>query len=304
MRNATEFDGPIVIHALTQKGRGLPAGRGRRREAPPRRAGVRPRGRAAQGGAHRLHAGLRRVHHQGGRAGAAPRRHHGRHARADGPAPLPRPLPGPLLRRRDRGAARRHRRGRHGDGWAAPRRGPVLDVPQPGLGPGGLRRRPPPAAGPVRAGPCRHHRRRRRQPSRRVRPGAALPRAGDDRAGTVVGPGPPADAARRRRPDGRGPGGHPLPEGSGPPGPGRSGRVRAARPPGAGRGRPGVPAGRRQAGGQRREGGAAAGGRRHRRHGVGRPLLRPAGPRDDRRRRPPPAWSSPARTASATAAWA
>ena len=46
----------------------LPAGRGRRREAPPRRAGVRSGRRSAEGGADRLHAGLRRGGHQGGRA--------------------------------------------------------------------------------------------------------------------------------------------------------------------------------------------------------------------------------------------
>ena len=44
-----------------------------------------------------------------------------------------------------------------------------------------------------------------------------------------------------------------------------------------------------------------AGRRRDRRHGVGRPLLCAARPRDDRRRGPPRGWSSRSRTASATA---
>ena len=60
----------------------LPARRGRRREAPPRRAGVRPPARPAQGRADRLHAGVRRGRDQGRRARPADRRHHRRHARA------------------------------------------------------------------------------------------------------------------------------------------------------------------------------------------------------------------------------
>ena len=59
----------------------LPAGRGRRREAPARRAGVRPGRRSAEGGADRLHAGVRRGDHQGGRA------------RARSSSPSPRPCP-------------------------------------------------------------------------------------------------------------------------------------------------------------------------------------------------------------------
>ena len=61
--------------------------------------------------------------------------------------PFEAPLPRSLLRRRHRRAARRHRRRRHGDGRAATGRGDLLHVPQPGVGPGRLRRRPAPPAG-------------------------------------------------------------------------------------------------------------------------------------------------------------
>ena len=46
LRNAAEYDGPIVVHVLTQKGRGYAPGRERRRQAPPR-PGPRARSRAA-----------------------------------------------------------------------------------------------------------------------------------------------------------------------------------------------------------------------------------------------------------------
>ena len=50
------------------EGSRLPARRGRRREAPPRRAGVRPQAGPAEGRADRLHAGVRRGRDQGRRA--------------------------------------------------------------------------------------------------------------------------------------------------------------------------------------------------------------------------------------------
>ena len=95
----------------------------------------------------------------------------------DRSAAVPGPLPRPLLRRRHRRAARRHRRRRHGDGRAAPDRGDLLDVPQPGLGPGRVRRRPAPPAGRVLHRPGRHHRSRRAEPPRRLRHGPARPGA-------------------------------------------------------------------------------------------------------------------------------
>ena len=75
------------------EGSGLPAGRGRRREAPPRRAGVRPARRPAEGRADRIHPGVRRGDHQGGRGRPAARRDHRGDARADRPAAVPGPLP-------------------------------------------------------------------------------------------------------------------------------------------------------------------------------------------------------------------
>jgi 1-deoxy-D-xylulose-5-phosphate synthase len=43
LRQAAEFDGPIVVHVLTQKGTAATAGRGRRREVPARRPVFDPR---------------------------------------------------------------------------------------------------------------------------------------------------------------------------------------------------------------------------------------------------------------------
>ena len=116
-----------------------------------------------------------------------------------GPAPVPGALPRPVLRRRHRRAARRHRRGRHGDGRAAPDRRDLLDVPQPGLGPGRLRRRAAPPAGDLLPRPRRHHRPRRCQPPRRVRHGAAVEGARHAGARPVERAGTRPDAPRRRR---------------------------------------------------------------------------------------------------------
>ena len=64
------------------EGPGLSARRGRRREAPPRRTGVRPGDRSAAGDPVRLHAGVRRSDHQRGRGRLTGRRDH----RGDGRA--------------------------------------------------------------------------------------------------------------------------------------------------------------------------------------------------------------------------
>ena len=58
LRNAAKFDGPIVVHVLTQKGRGYAPGRERPDQAPARH-------RRAQAG--QLHRGVHRGDHQGGR---------------------------------------------------------------------------------------------------------------------------------------------------------------------------------------------------------------------------------------------
>ena len=57
----------------------------------------------------------------------------------------------------------------------------LLHVPHPGLRPGESRRRPASPAGRVLPGPGRHHRRRRALPPRHPRPGAADQGAGHDR---------------------------------------------------------------------------------------------------------------------------
>ena len=213
LHNAVELseDGPILVHVLTQKGRGLPAGRGRRREAPPRRAGVRSARRAAQGRVDGLHPGVRRGDHQGGRGRPTARGDHRGDARTDGPPAVPGPLPRTVLRRRHRRTARRHRRGRHGDGRAPPGGGHLLDVPQPGVGPGRVRRGAAPAAGDLLPRPRRHHGPRRPEPPRRLRHGAALPGAGDAGARPVERAGTRPDDARRDDPRRCRPGGHPLP---------------------------------------------------------------------------------------------
>ena len=191
--------------------------------------------------------------------------------------PVPAALPRPLLRRRHRRAARRHRRRRHGDGRAAAGGGDLLDVPQPGVGPGRVRRRPAPAAGDLRPRPGRHHRPRRAVAPRRVRHGAALEGAGHARAGAVERAGAAADDARRAHARRRRPGRDPLPTRRG-----AAGR-RARRRVGPG----GAPRHRRRRRacacspiGKMVEAAGKAAERlrraRHRRRGVGRALLRTA----------------------------
>ena len=133
LRNATAYDGPIVVHVVTQKGRGYATGGERPDQAPPRH-------RPAQ--ARHVHRRVHRGDDQGGRGPPGPRRHHGGHARLDRPAALRRALPRPAHRRRHRRAARGHLRRRHGDGRAAPGRRRVLHVPHTRDRPGHLRRRP------------------------------------------------------------------------------------------------------------------------------------------------------------------
>ncbi len=116
------------------EGSRLLACRRRRREEPPRRSRVRCRGRAAQGGLHRLHPGLLRRDRQGGRSRPSPRGDHRGDARTDRSDPVPGTIPRPVLRRRHRRTARRHERRRHGDGRPAPGRRHLLDVPQPRRG--------------------------------------------------------------------------------------------------------------------------------------------------------------------------
>ena len=156
----------------------LPAGRGRRREAPPRRPGVRParpvRRRPCRPGTRRRspRRSSRRPRPTRG-SWRSPRRWPARPAccrsrpaspTASSTSASPSSTPSP-------GAAGMAM------GGLRPGRGDLLDVPQPGVGPGRLRRRAAPPARRVLPRPGRHHRPRRRQPPRRVRHGDARPRA-------------------------------------------------------------------------------------------------------------------------------
>ena len=102
----------------------------------------------------------------------------------------------------DVGIAEQHAvtgRGRHGDGRSPADRRDLLHVPQPSMGPGRVRRGAAPAAGGLLPRPGRCHRTRRRQPSRRVRHGAAVEGAGHARAGAIERARGRPDAARRDR---------------------------------------------------------------------------------------------------------
>ena len=130
---------------------------------------------------------------------------------------------------------------------------------------------------------ARDHRRRRSVAPRRARHGAAHQGSGDGGAGPVVAPGAGADDARRHGHDRR-TGCHPLAQDRGPQRrPGRRG-LGSAGSPGSRRRRPAVPDRRRQDAGGLRAGGRAPGQRRDRCHGVGSPGSEPAVRANARRR--------------------
>ena len=277
--HAAEWDGPIVVHVLTQKGRGYgpaEAGRGaaparregepgRRRERrrefgrPGRREfgqfGRRRRGLArfaARDGCRRVAAAHGDVRRRflpcapgGGGRGLSGRRADGGHARADRTAFLPGSVPRALLRRRHRRAARGDVGGRHGHGRTAARRGGVLHLLLPGLRPGEPRRRPARVPGRLHARPGRHHRRRRAEPPWDPRHGTGAVDPRHDGVRTLGGGGDRADVA-----GGAGPAGplvDSLSQGRGPAHrPGR-GRTRTRSEAAAPRRRLGLPARRREA---------------------------------------------------------
>ena len=173
LRNAADFDGPIVVHVLTQKGRGYPPAEDDDEKCLHDARRLRSDDRPGRVEAARLHPGVLR------RDRRARQRAHpqviGITAAMPGPTgllPFQDAVPRPLLRRRHRRAARRHDGGGHGDGRPASGRRAVLDVLHPRLRPGQPRRRPARPAGRVRARPRRHHRRRRPVAPRRARHGA------------------------------------------------------------------------------------------------------------------------------------
>ena len=158
--------GPVIVHVITEKGRGLRPGRaGRRRPVPRGRADPprdRPAGRAV---ALRLD---RRVRRRDGRASAAAAptssRSPRRCSQPVGLAPFAAEFPDA---RRSTSASpsstRSTSRRGHGLRRPAPGRRGVRDVPQPRLRPGAHGRRAAPGRRHVRARPRRAHRRRRRR---------------------------------------------------------------------------------------------------------------------------------------------
>ena len=227
----------------------LPAGRGRRREAPARcaRCSIRSSARRPPSRPATRRRSPKAIIKE---ADADPRVVAITAAMAGptGLIPFQTPVPRPVLRCRHRRAARRHRRRGHGDGRPATGRRDLQHVLEPGLGPDRLRRRAPPAAGGVLSRPRRHHRRQRAEPSRRLRPGAAGQGARHARAGSVERAGAARDAARRVEVGGRGPGRDPLSQWHRPAGRRARGRRRPARQPASARRRFGVHPGHRQAG--------------------------------------------------------
>ena len=201
LRHAAELDGPIVVHVLTQKGRGYPPAENDDDQAPARQRRVRPRHRPATSAAASPRTRRR-----------SPRRSSRRPRTGPSWSPSPRPCPAPPACSRSRtaspsrlidvGIAEQHAvtvGRRHGHGRAAPRRRHLLDVPHPGLRPGQPRRRPARPARRLLPRPRRHHRRRRRLAPRRARHGAADEGPGHDGVRPVVVPGAAGDAPRRAR---------------------------------------------------------------------------------------------------------
>ena len=309
LRNAIELstDGPIVVHVLTQKGRGYPPAEDDDEKHLHDAPVFDPRDRPAEGRADRLHAGVRRGDHQGGR-GRRPRIVAITAAMAGptGLLPFQARFPDRFF---DVGIAEQHAvTGAAGMAMGGLR--PVVAIYSTFLNRAwdqvvydvALHRLPvvfcldrAGITGPDGA-----------EPPRRVRHGAAGPGARHAGARAVERPGAAADAARRDGPRRRRPVAIRYPRG----------QARQVREHEVGVGHPRPPRARR-----RRSGGRAvcilaigklveaaekaadgAGRRRHRRHGVGRALLRAARRRDARRRRRPPGGRHRARTASATAA--
>ena len=160
LRRAARFGGPVLVHCVTEKGRGYaPAESARggqlahRRQRPAHR-------RPLRSPAPTWTVGLRRG---AGRASAAERPerggHHGGHAAAHRARGVAREVPGPGLRRRHRRAARGHLGRRHGHGRLAPGGRRVRHLPQSRLRPAADGRRPALLPGDVRARPGRRHRR-------------------------------------------------------------------------------------------------------------------------------------------------
>ena len=108
-RSSSSEDGPILVHVITQKGRGYPPAEDddekHLHDAPVFDPVVGPPKAVPTGYTQAFAEAVIKE----AEADARHRRHHGGDGRADGSAAVPVALPGPLLRRRHRRAARRHR---------------------------------------------------------------------------------------------------------------------------------------------------------------------------------------------------
>ena len=159
---AKKYDGPIMIHCVTQKGRGYaPA-----QSNPERFHGAGPFDIATgEPLNHEAVASFSSVFGEAvleaGKKDAQDPGHHGGHDGGDRASQVRREIPGALLRRRHRRTACGHLCGRAGGRRLQAGRGHLLDVPPEGLRPGLPRRLPPEPAGRLRARQGGHRARRR-----------------------------------------------------------------------------------------------------------------------------------------------
>ena len=186
VRDAEEA-GPILVHAITTKGKGYAPAEAVGRQVSRRRQVQRHHRRAGQGAARSavLHAGVRRRADRRGGARPDDRRDHRGDAVGDRARPLRQALSRALFRCRHRRAARGDVRGRDGDRGAAAVLRHLLDVPAAGLRPGGARRGDPAPAGAVRDGPGGAGGRRRGDARGEFRPRLSRLPAGDGADGAV-----------------------------------------------------------------------------------------------------------------------
>ena len=164
------FGGPVLVHVITQKGRGYDHARNDEGDQFHAVGMINPetglplRGlRAASGPTSSATRWSRSARERDDVVGDHRGDAHPRRARR-----LRRRLPGPRLRRRHRRAARRDHGLRAGLRRAAPGRRRLRDLPQPGLRPAAHGLRAAPGRRDVRARPRRHHRHRRRLAQRHV----------------------------------------------------------------------------------------------------------------------------------------